>query len=48
MLLKVVEINKKLLTFRKGRHFLEKKFQTTKFCDHVHNVNNLENQSENR
>ena len=45
MLLKVVETNKKLLTFRKGRHFLEKKFQTTKFCDRAHNDGNFENKS---
>ena len=45
MLLKVVEINKKFLTFTKGRHFLEKKFQTTKFCDRAHNDGNFENKS---
>ena len=32
MLLKVVKINKKLLTFSKRRHFLSKHFQITKFC----------------
>ena len=45
MLLKVVEINKKLLIFRKGRHFLEKKFQTTKFRDRAQSHRNFENQS---
>ena len=43
MLLKVVEITKKLSTFRKGRHFLEKKFKTTNFCERAHNDGNFEN-----
>ena len=45
MLLKVVEINKKLLIFRKGHHFLEKKFQTPKFCDGAQSDSKFENQS---
>ena len=32
-MLKLEEINKKLLTFRKGRHLIAKKFQTAKFCE---------------
>ena len=45
MLLKVAEINKKLLTFTKGRHFLQESFLTTKFCERAHNDGNFENQS---
>ena len=45
MLLKVAEINKKLLTFTKGRHFLQESFQTTKFSERAHNDGNFENQS---
>ena len=32
-MLKVGEINKKLLTFRKDRHLIAKKFQTAKFYE---------------
>ena len=42
MLLKVTEINE-LLTFRKGRHFIEKKIQTAKFCERVSNNGKFEN-----
>ena len=45
MLLKVAEINKKLLTFRKGRHFIEKKIQTGKFCERASNDRKFENKS---
>ena len=36
-MLKVGEINKKLLTFRNGRHFIAKKFQTAKFYERATN-----------
>ena len=38
MLLKVAKTNKKLLTIRKGYHFREKNFQTTKFYECAHNM----------
>ena len=45
MLLKVAEINKKLLTFRKGRRFLEKHFQPAKLYERAHNDRKFENKS---
>ena len=45
MLLKVAEINQKLLTSTKGWNFLEKKFQTMKFCERAHNNRKIENDS---
>ena len=44
MLLKIVEINKKILIFRNDRHFLEKNFKTTKFRDRAQSHRNFENQ----
>ena len=45
MLLKVAEINKKLLTFRKDRHFIDKCFHATKFCESAHKDGKFENKS---
>ena len=45
MLLKVAEINKKLLSFRKGRHFIDKYFHTTKFCERAHKDGKSDNNS---
>ena len=45
MLLKVAEINKKSLTFRKGRRFLEKHFQPAKPCQRAHGDMKFENKS---
>lgn len=45
MLLKLAEINKKLLTFRKGGNFIVKTFQTKKFCQRADNNWKCENKS---
>ena len=43
MLLKLPEMNNKLLTFWKSRHFILKNFQTTKICERAHINRNFEN-----